>query len=160
MNPHDPEGPPDDALKKALGALEYSAMGLDARRYPGQAWPAPRVVVRSRGGWKFAASIAGLAALIAVAFHFAQAPLRHVRSVASRSISQTRGMAPARTTPVEQDALPRIVIVEDMDSYSIIDMTGAVPLVSFSRRDSDGFDDDTPAFVEPISEPATRNAPL
>ena len=163
MKPNDSCEQPDEASKKVLGVLEYFAKDLDAGQFPGRAWPASRGVVSHRIAWTFAASVAGIAALIALALYHFSPTTSSPRRIATTSGVPTiiaRVMTPAPKTPIGQDALPNIVIVEDVDSYSIIDMTGSVPLVSFARRDSDGFDDATPVFVEPVSEATTKNAPL
>ena len=149
--------------RRSLCVLEYFATDLDARQFPGQAWPASRAVVSHRIAWKFAASIAAVAALIALAFHHyspATSPSRRIATSTGGPNAIARIATPTAKRPVDRDTLPNIVIVEDMDSYSIIDMTGDFPLVSFARRDSDGFDDATPVFVEPVAEPTTKNAPL
>jgi hypothetical protein len=44
-----------------------------------------------------------------------------------------------------EPALPQIVVVEDIDCYSVIDLTAGAPVVSFARKDSS-----SPAFVTPV----------
>ena len=45
----------------------------------------------------------------------------------------------------EESAPPQIIVVEDMDSYSIIDLTAGEPVVSFALKDSSG-----PAYPMPV----------
>jgi hypothetical protein len=160
MSDNDSNERSDEAFKDVLGVLDSFADELDSRRYPGTAWTPPYRVVSYQIGWKLVAPIAGIAALIAVALTYVRVPSKPSTVVTGGWKMVAGTTAPTPKNSIAQSILPRIVIVEDMDSYSIIDMTGDVPLVSFARRDSDGFDDPTPVFIEPVSEPTTKNAPL
>lgn len=144
----------DDALGEVLDGLNRIARDLDAQAYPGQAWPAPSRKRSRRPVGKIAAVLAAAAAVAAMAVCFG--PSREPRREPAPQREQA--MVPA-ATPVpgrapEEVALPRVVLIEDLDSYSIVDLTTGVPLVSFATKDSC-----RPACVVPVLQPPPSRAP-
>jgi hypothetical protein len=161
MTPIDPDNQPQESHESLLGGLEQFAGELDRHAYPGQAWPAARFSHRGRWVWKAAGAIAGLAAMLGVAFHYWQAsppgmapPPGHPNQIVQKP-SIGPSTAPLRVAAWDESALPRIIIVEDMDSYSIIDLNNDMPLVSFASKDSPSLDDLTPILVDTAVDPGS-----
>jgi hypothetical protein len=124
---------PDDRFQDLLNGLERLAGNFDAQAYPGQAWPVARRRCSHRPAWALAASLAAAAAIAMMVVHFGW------RSDIEPAPSDENAVAVA-TIPSQQDdeelAIPEILIVEDAESYSIIDMTSGVALVSYATKDS------------------------
>jgi len=126
-------------------ALERLARRLDAERYPGQAWPAA-AERRPTGGrratrwaaWGAAAARSAAAAVLAMVHHPQQ------QDFASRPAVVER-IRPADVPAVEiawedgddgESLFPEIFVLEDLDSYSIIDLSTGSPLISYARKDA------------------------
>jgi hypothetical protein len=148
----------DDGLDGLVKDLEALAHRLDAERYPGRAWPLPaprpaRLPAGTRAAWLAAAAVA--AGVCAVLVFHARAPqpagdqVSGVRYQVSGEASVGRGSASVRRgspdpaegqVPAElaagQAPVPQVVVVEDLDSYSFIDLTAGPPVVSFAMKDS------------------------
>jgi hypothetical protein len=64
---------------------------------------------------------------------------------------------PASTAefPPEEVAVPAILVMEDHDSYSFIDMMADVPLVSFAKKDTF-----MPEYVMPLLPDTTQHLPI
>jgi hypothetical protein len=148
---------------EVLEGLERLAGNLDNQRYPGPAWPA--AVRQRRRVWRIPAAWLSLATTVAVAaaitaLYCQLAPPRPSdrlpgdKPVMSVVIPANGQVAKApRTASLPAPAAPegdeppgsRILIVEDIESYSVIDMTSDVPLVWFATKDAD-----SPVCVVPL----------
>jgi hypothetical protein len=126
-----------------LDGLEQLAQDLDVRKFPGVAWPVARRRARRRFSWKTAVSLAAAAAVVAMLVHLDPWP--------------PVGPAPSVEQAVADFAIPQILIVEDEDSYSIIDLSSDVPLVSFATRDSYSPECVVPLLPEPSAPEAIRD---
>jgi hypothetical protein len=129
----------DDPADGLCGGLEQLARDLDAQRYPGRAWPvaAMRRPRRwpSRGLVALVAAAAA-AAICAAAIHcWRPARLPIAPASGGGEIARHEPKA-AGSQPAGGPAASQIVVVEDLDSYSFIDMSGSVPVVSFARKDT------------------------
>ncbi len=143
----------DNQRDDILVRLEQVAEVLDALEYPGEAWsvadqPSPRLRV-----WRVAGLIATIAASVAALIYFAGMRPR------DESVPESQGVAvqePASTTEEapEEVPVPTIIVVEDYDSYSFIDLTADVPLVSFAKKDTY-----MPEYAVPLWPDATMPLP-
>ncbi len=153
MSTNQPTNRPDHRRQDVLRGLEQLARELDSRQFPGSAWPAAprprsqRRLLRVLAPW--AAVAAAAAALVFfVVFHYAivqgpaVGPLPAGESITARAVQPTKKPAPSQVPAVAQVPAPAeatvadLVVVEDLDSYSIIDLTSDTPLVSFATKDS------------------------
>ena len=124
-----------DAPAPIESGLEEFARRLDEQRYPGPAWTPPaRHRAQPRLG-RLAAWIAAgaTAAAVACAVNLRSSP----RSVTSSPRDVVQGHV-NRSTVTEPAGgtvpLPSVFVVEDLDSYSIIDTTGDVAVISFATK--------------------------
>jgi len=149
MNTNDRDHPTDDGFADVLGGLETLARTLDAQEYPGEAWGAAKRPPARRLAWRIAASLAAAAALVAVAIHYRATSPPRIGPAAAGENAVAQAAAPSVDLETDADAwelaISEIVLVEDLDSYSFIDLTGDVPLVSFATKDSY-----TPVSVVPL----------
>ena len=136
MTTHDRDNQTGDELGGLLGGLEQLAEYLDVQEYPGQAWPAASPRPSRRLTWKIAASLAAAAAIVVMVVHYGITS--HPPIGPAPRAENAVALAPALSGDYELEELtiPEILIVEDLESYSIIDLTSGVPLVSFATKDS------------------------
>ena len=130
---HD-EGSHDGGFDDLLDGLEQIARNLDAQAYSGRAWPVARRFSSRRLKWVIAASLAAAAAIVAMIVPFHLRPRIGAAPAGDGAVAVAPG--PSENPSPDELAVPDIVIVEDADSYSIIDMTTGVPLVSYATKDS------------------------
>jgi hypothetical protein len=145
MTVRDRDEPSEDQPEAALSGLEQLARHLDVQVYPGQAWPISGRRRARRAAWTIALGLAAAAALVALAVH--GWAVRPAPSPPAPRAGAAVVRAPATSGLQDHDApaLPAILIVEDLDSYSIIDLTAGEPLVTFARKDWCG-----PLYVVPL----------
>ena len=167
----------DDESSALLSGLARLAQDLDAQQFPGTAWPvAQREDSRPRAGkraWRVGRFLVPLAVTAAAAVAAAvwvlpafqgrppesmpgiQQPAPQVARLPAPQSGEQRFAAGEQRFAAEESAPPQIVVVEDMDSYSIIDLTAGEPVVSFGLKDSSG-----PAYPLPVlPEPPLRSQP-
>jgi hypothetical protein len=146
----------DDEMDGLVKDLEALAHRLDAQRYPGRAWPVSALRPARRPALRWAAWLAAAAVAAGVCavlvYHVAVSqpatgPLAAdqvsgVGGQGSGGASVRRGAADpaAGQVPAElaagQAPVPQVVVVEDLDSYSFIDLTAGAPVVSYATKDS------------------------
>ena len=161
MNPDDSDDMPPAKFNDLLSDLEKLAGKVDAQKYPGQAWHTATITMRRPARlilWKAAAALMAAAAAVAIAVD-----VHHWRA----SVSPGRpapGGGPIVQTPMQRDhqtpvtaSLPLVIIVEDLDSYSLIDLTGDVPLVSFATKNSSQFECVVPMASFAAPDATTKN---
>ena len=84
-----------------------------------------------------AALVAAVAASVAMIIHFLGGPPQQEGSIPdAKDLLVVREPIDSVETTPEDIPVPTILVVEDHDSYSFIDMTADVPLVSFAKRDT------------------------
>ena len=120
-----------------LDGLERLAQRLDAQQFPGQAWELPSRRPAKRWVRQEVASLMAAAAVLAVAVYLGTKPLG-IAPLGGAASDLARAAALADDQAVDElaDSESEILFFEDLDSYSIIDLTGEVPLVSFATKDS------------------------
>lgn len=126
----------DEGCEDILSGLEKIAQDLDGQVYPGRAWPTIRGRPRRWSAWKMAAMLAAAAAIAAVIVYHAptaQPPDGPETSESDRPLVAAK--TPTWNGNVEP-AMPAVLVVEDIESYSLIDLTGTAPLVSFSTKET------------------------
>lgn len=152
---------PDEDFAEILHRLSLLANAFDGRRYPGRAWPR---VGRRRPRWSIG-RMAGWLAMVAatvLAIHFG---LSLMSGESRPRVPQQPAERPLAAAPAERlgassgdapgaAAFPGLLIVEDLDSYSIVDLSPAGPVVSFARKDADS----PPGMVSVPAEPQTAAA--
>ena len=126
----------DEGSEDILRGLEQIARGLDGQAYPGQAWPIARGRPVRRATWKAAAMIVAAAAIAAVIVCHRPA----TRPPGEReTTTESRPLVGVRTPAAEESpesAIPPVVMIEDLESYSLIDLTAGAPLgVLFDEGD-------------------------
>lgn len=120
--------------------LEAWARRLDEQRYPGRVWPPAarpcRPTPGSRSVWWIATCIAAAALTFAVTL---RAALRPVTPEPLPESAQAPGAA-SETSLAAGDDLPspHVFMVEDLESYSIIDVTNEVAVVAFTMKGGSG----------------------
>lgn len=130
----------NDMPAPVRAGLETWASRLDEQRYPGHAWlPATRPRARGlarRSPWLIATCTAAAAMTLAVTLRQSVGPSTQAsRPEAARNQFRQR----AGVESAEADALlPRVFVVEDTTSYSIIDATEEGAVVSFAMKDGVG----------------------
>mgnify|MGYP001818416596 CR=1 FL=1 len=136
----------DSQTDEILARLERLAKNLDVQQYPGEAWPTTAQPATRRRSWKVAALVAAVAASVAMIIHFLGGPPQQEGSTpGAKDLLVAREPIDSVETTPEDIPFPTILVVEDHDSYSFIDMTTDVPLVSFTKRDTF-----TPGYVVPL----------
>jgi hypothetical protein len=149
----------DDVPHGLLEGLEQLASALDAQHYPGPPWspaPAPRPQRRGRRvavAWSLAAVMATVAgiALAAIILRPAPAPPAALppAAIAAGQVTDA-GIATPPNEPASPDNevagsdSPQVVVVEDLDSYSLIDMSGDAPIVSYMSKDASSLEQPVP----------------
>ena len=129
----------EDGFEDVFNGLEQLAQNLDAQKYPGQAWPAARQLPTRpirRWIWKIAVSVSAAAAVAAMLHHYHAASRPQLDPMPNVGIDAALAWAFSESPYDEEPAIPEILILEDLDSYSIIDMTTGMPLVSFATKDT------------------------
>ena len=127
----------DSQTEEILARLERLAEDLDTQRYPGEAWPNAAQPATLRRSWRVAALVAAVAASVAMIIHFLGGPPQQEGSIPdAKDLRVVREPIDSVETTPEDIPVPTILVVEDHDSYSFIDMTADVPLVSFAKRDT------------------------
>jgi hypothetical protein len=145
MTTSDPDNQAGEGPADVLSGLEQLAQDLDARRYPGQAWPVAGRRVSRRSVWKVLAPLAAAAAVVVILVHYCTTQWGDAnRTRGPGKVVVHRPVLPAGQSS-EVPGIPKILIVEDLDSYSIIDLTTGSPLVSFATKDLYG-----PVCVVPV----------
>jgi hypothetical protein len=147
--------PSDDEPAEVFYGLERLAQDLDARRYPGQAWVSGSRRRAPRSARKLIATLAVTASavfLAAMVYHGANRQAG-VEPVVDEPAQVAQAPAPAASQDFAEVTVPNVVVVEDSDSYSIIDLTTDVPLVSFATKDSYSPARVVPVLLEPSSQP-------
>jgi hypothetical protein len=145
----------DSQSEEILARLERLAKDLDAQQYPGEAWPTAIPPTPRRRVWRVAGLIAAIAASVAVLIHFLGTPPRREDPAPGTQDVVVREPATPVEAPAEDIPVPAILVVEDHDSYSFIDMMADVPLVSFAKRDTY-----MPECVVPLLPDATTPLPI
>jgi len=145
MTTSDPDNQAGEGPADVLSGLEQLAQDLDARRYPGQAWPVAGRRVSRRSVWKVLAPLAAAAAVMAILVYYGTTQRGDTRP--ARGPGKVVVHRPVQRAGQNSEApgIPQILIVEDLDSYSIIDLTNGAPLVSFATKDLYG-----PVCVVPV----------
>jgi hypothetical protein len=159
MNFNDQDRLTEEGFEDLLSGLERLAQNLDAQTYTGQAWPVVRPRPARRPTWKIAAALATTAAIVAMVVHFSTMRPRFGPESAGE-ITVAGASQPSGDQGSEELAIPEIMIVEDADSYSIIDTTSGEPLVSFATRDSYCPVCVVPLLCEQPTEPTQPMAPV
>jgi len=145
----------DNQQEDILTRLERIAEQLDEQQYPGEAWPVAARPARRINVWHTAGVIAAVAAAVALAIHLVgtQPPLAEVVPGSHDSLVHEPATPLENTS--EEVSVPAILVVEDFDSYSFIDLMADVPLVSFAKRDTY-----MPECVVPLLPDAAMQLPL
>jgi hypothetical protein len=152
----------DDDLAGLADGLEQLARRLDAEHYPGRAWPVSAVRRLRPFAWQIVAPLAAaaVAAVIAgVLVYHGRVPQSPIARPSSRGELARQSPRPPKSPAPDGKAnspmaIPPVVVVEDTESYSFIDMTTGTPVVSFARKDCD-----SPLCVVPVlAEPASQAA--
>jgi len=142
-------------MEEILARLERLAEDLDAQKYPGEAWPAAALPSPRRRVWRVASLIAAIAATVAVLIHFSgRRPPREECAPASQDVAVREPTSSTEDAP-EEVTVPAILVVEDHDSYSFIDLMADVPLVSFAKKDAY-----MPECVVPLLSDAVTQLPI
>jgi hypothetical protein len=143
--------------------LEELACHLDAEHYPGVAWPVSPGRRSRPLHWKVAAPLAmalGAAAIcVVLALRIPPQPDQRAQPV-QQELVRVPNTTEERVSPepmVAQAATPQVVVVEDMESYSFIDMTTGTPMVSFATKDSCSPSGVVPVVTEPEPEPGATD---
>jgi hypothetical protein len=159
MTTSDPDNRADEGFRDVLAALEQMATRLDAQNCPAQAWPVTGRQLPRRRVWKIFVPLgaAAAAAIVAILIHYCTGPQDRTGPTPGAGNVAIQAPTPSAGRNSGEPAIPRILIVEDLDSYSIIDLMTGVPLVSFATKDS--FDPIcvVPVLTEPPSQAATMD---
>ena len=126
----------DSQTEELLARLERLAKELDAQHYPGEAWPSAAPPTPRRTAWRVVGLIAAMAASIVALIHFLGTPPQQQEAAPGTQDVVVREPEPPTEGPPEDIPIPAILVVEDHDSYSFIDMMADVPLVSFAKKDT------------------------
>ena len=143
----------DEGCADILRGLEQIARDLDGQTYPVRAWPIARRRPSRRSTWRTTATIAAAAAIAAVIVHYrpaARPPGGREKSAGNRPLVAVR-TPPAEESP--EPVNPPLVMIEDLDSYSLIDLTAGAPLVSFSTKEMSSPVCVAPVLAEPPATP-------
>jgi hypothetical protein len=154
MSISDHDNQPDEGCEEILRGLEQIARDLDGQAYPGVAWPIARRRPSRRLTWKTTATIAAAATIAAVIVCYrpaARLPGGREKPAGNRPIVAVRTPA-AEESP--EAAIPPLVMIEDLESYSLIDLTAGAPLVSFSTKEISSPVCVAPVLAEPPLAPA------
>ncbi len=178
MNAHNSDYETDDVPSDLLKGLEQLAQAIDAQYYPRPAWsPAPVPRARPRGrprGRQLAAAltlVAGIAAsacaaIIVFSLHHAPAPPAAMPAAVAVDIPPAPGNPSphAETVAVDNEVAawngPQVVVVEDLDSYSLIDLSASSPIVSYTSKDASCMDFPVPVPLGLQSPPAALDPML
>ncbi len=145
----------DSQREEILARLERLAKEIDAQEYPGEAWSVPARSSRQLRVWRAAGVIVAIAATVAVLIHVVGIrPPRNESEPASHEALVGEPAFPAELAP-EEVPVPAILVVEDYDSYSFIDLMADVPLVSFAKKDTF-----MPECVVPLLPDTTSQLPI
>ena len=134
----DSEDRPGEGFRDVLHGLERLACDLDGRKSPIPARPGATRRAPRRRFWRAVLTLGAAAAAVVVAIlvqHHAARP-RAGESGSAPAGPIAAASAPAFAGGPEGSPRPLVVIVEDLDSYSVIDLTSGVPLVSFALKSS------------------------
>ena len=143
----------DKETEDVLARLERLAEEIDAQEYPGEAWSPPSVPRTRHRVWMRAGSIAVAAASVAVLIYsFGMQQAEEQTIPAGPSIADHHDES--ADDIAENFSILPIVVMEDHDSYSFIDLTTEVPLVSFVNKDTY-----IPECVVPLLSYATTELP-
>ena len=150
----------DDDLAGLVDGLQQLARHLDAQKYPGRAWPVPAPHRRRPLVWQIVAPLASVAVLAmigAILIYHGRATQSPIVRAPGRAVavhqSPRRLESPVSSEKVtSQIAVPSVVVVEDTESYSFIDMTTGTPVVSFATKDSYSPMCSVPVLAEPAAE--------
>ncbi len=167
----------DNGPGNLFEGLEQLALALDAQRYPGPAWSPPVPRLGARAG-RLAATItmvAGIAvsACVVIAMICARpAPQPPVAAPAAMAAEDATaagtapgneqalpGSEPAETEVAAMDS-PPFVVVEDLNSYSLIDMSGSSPIVSYMSKDASSIESPIPVPLGLEPPPSTSDPML
>jgi hypothetical protein len=145
MNMTDWNDDTNEGPTPAQAGLEQLARQLDAQAYPGQAWPpAARLGDRSRAGrsawWVAAVAVtaAAVALTFAAIFGLGRRPDTPVPPSPGTQQDLVRASGVAAEQTGDDTSPPCVFVVEDLDSYSIIDATSEVAVVLFATKDGSG----------------------
>jgi hypothetical protein len=154
MNTSDQDPDTREEQDLLMSGLEQLARRLDAKHYPGHAWPGPAIRRRSRSSWRLLLSLAATAAVAALgaALIFScRAPQSSFPPEPEREIAGKASNAP-EIQAAGEPRVPQVLVVEDLESYSFIDLTAGLPVVSFAPKDSCSPTCVVPVLPEPASE--------
>lgn len=144
----------DNPEEEILAHLEQLANDLDSQQYPGQAWSATASATSRRKIWKVASLIVVAAATLVLIIHFLGLRLRQNKLVPMDQNVVIRDHTPSNEYASGEFNVPVILVVEDHDSYSFIDLMPDVPLVSFASKDTYTAD-----YVMPLLPDAAQQLP-
>jgi hypothetical protein len=168
----------DDGPGDLFEGLEQLALALDARRYPGPAWSPPPVPHLGARGRRLAAAmtlVAGIAASACIAIAMICALPTPRPPVAAPAVMAAEDATAAGTAPGNEQAIPgsepaetevaesgspQLVVVEDLDSYSLIDMSGSSPIVSYMSKDASNIESPVPVPLGLQPPPSTSDPML
>jgi hypothetical protein len=125
----------DRETEELLARLERLAKEIDAQQYPGEAWSLPSAPPPRRRVWKMASLVAVAAASITVLVYSFGMRQTQEQTIPVGPTIADRNHESSNNTLEEVSVIP-IVVMEDHDSYSFIDLTADVPLVSFANKDT------------------------
>ena len=174
MNAHNSDYETDDVPGDLLEGLEQLARALDAQHYPRPAWsPAPVPRARPRGRQLAAAlTLAGgiaasaCAAIVVISLRHAPAPPAAVPAAVAANNPPAPGNPPPRAEMAAADNEvpawngPQVVVVEDLDSYSLIDLSAGSPIVSYTSKDASSMEFPVPVPLGPQLPPAALDPML
>lgn len=169
----------DEKFDDVLEGLQQLSGQLNEQRFPGRAWAAPMCRKAESGPpqrvsprWRYMVAAAAIVAVVIGIRSFAPiAPRFESVEVTLPPIAgEIEPVEPPRP-PLFMDSVPGppfvnyslvestsggrgqdIVIVEDSDSYTIIDLTTELPIILFARKDSFDMTDATPALLAASEE--------
>ncbi len=156
----------DDDLAGLVDGLERLARHLDAQRYPGRAWPVSVPRRRRPFAWQVVAPLAAVAAAAligAMVMYHGRGPQSSRVRAPGRGEMVRHWPKPLESLAFNEKvnsriAVPSVVVVEDAESYSFIDMTTGAPVVSFATKDSYSPLCVVPVLPEPASPAAEAEA--
>jgi len=100
-----------------------------------------------------AATVAAVAVWALAAFRGGPPGPAPVEQRPAAQVAQSPSIGPREEGSAAEPAPSQIMVVEDMDSYSIIDLTAGAPVVSFAWKDSSSPACLLPALPEPAEQP-------
>jgi hypothetical protein len=104
--------------------LNQLASRIDLERFPGRAWPAIPASVKPRV-FRMVWPVAGVAAALVLA-------------VSIWSGQETSRHPPLLVQGSPEAGLPQTILIEDLDSYSMIELSGRNAVITFTRKRSSG----------------------